>query len=282
MTTLTLLDAGYCTCPEHLARGRGPWRNIRFPALFALVQHPRFGNLLFDTGYSTEFFRATRRWPYSLYARLTPVTLREDEAAVHQLARRGLRPGDIDHVLISHFHADHVSALKDFPRARYRYLPEAYAHVRGRRGWRALAAAYLPDMLPTDFDERAQPLAEARPLPPEYQPFTAGVDLFGDQSLWAVPLPGHARGQVGLLARTAAGPVVFLVADACWHSGAYRDNHRPHPLANLLFADPTAYGQTLSRLHQFHQRAPEVILIPSHCDEAAAQYVDRSQAQAAA
>jgi glyoxylase-like metal-dependent hydrolase (beta-lactamase superfamily II) len=279
--TLTLLQAGYCTCPEHLARGRGPWRNIRFPALFALVQHPGFGNVLFDTGYSTEFFRATRPLPYRLYRHLTPVTLREEEAAVHQLAARGLRPGDVDHVLISHFHADHVSALKDFPQARYLYFPEAYEHVRGRRGWRALSAAYLPDVMPGDFDARAQPLLQVKPLPPAYAPFTEGADLFGDETLWAVRLPGHAHGQLGLLARTAAQEY-FLVADACWHSGAVRDNHLPHPLANLIFANPAAYKFTLGQLHQFHQWAPKVIVIPSHCDEAAARYVDRLPAGAPA
>lgn len=273
--TLTLLQAGYCTCPEHLARGRGPWTNTRFPALFALVQHPRFGNLLFDTGYSTEFFRATRPWPYRVYRHMTPVTLREEESAVNQLAARGLRPGDIDHVLISHFHADHVSALKDFPKARYRYFPEAYEHVRGRRGLRALGAAYLPDVMPGDFDARAQPLLQTRPLPPAYAPFREGVDVWGDESLWAVRLPGHAVGQLGLLARTADGLEYFLVADACWHSSAFRDNHPPHPLANLLFANPAAYRYTLGQLHQFHQSAPQVRLIPSHCDEAAARYVER-------
>lgn len=271
--SLTLLSAGYCTCPEHLARGRGPWRGLRFPALFALVEHPRLGRLLFDTGYSTAFFRATRPWPYRLYRWLTPVTLREDEAAVHQLAARGLRPGDIDHLLISHFHADHVSALGDFPRARYRFFPEAYARVRGRRGWPALTAAFLPDLMPRDFDARAAPLEGLRPLPPEYAPLAQGVDLAGDESLWAVPLPGHAAGQVGLLARAADGCTYLLAADAAWHTGAIRDNHPPHPLANLLFADAAAYRQTLADLHALHRRAPEVIVIPSHCDEAAARYV---------
>ena len=275
ITTLTLLQAGYCRCPEHLARGRGGWGSIRFPALFALIEHPRFGRLLFDTGYSTAFFRATHRLPYRLYRHATPVTLPEEEAAVHQLAARGLRPGDIDHVLISHFHADHVSALADFPRARYHFFPEAYAHVRGRRGWRALAAAYLPDLMPAGFDDRAQPLLETKALPPEYAPFTEGADVFGDESLWAVRLPGHAHGQLGLLARTAGGAETFLVADACWHSGAFRDNHPPHPLANLIFDNPAAYRHTLGRLHALHQRRPDLTIIPSHCDEAAARYAVR-------
>ena len=135
-----------------------------------------------------------------------------------------------------------------------------------------MAAAYLPDLMPADFEQRAQPLGESRPLPPEYAPFGEGVDVFGDESLWAVRLPGHARGQMGLLARTEAGEY-FLVADASWHSGAIRDNHLPHPLANLLFHDPAAYRVTLGRLHALSRRRPEVRLVPAHCGEAAGRYV---------
>jgi glyoxylase-like metal-dependent hydrolase (beta-lactamase superfamily II) len=279
LASLTVLEAGYCQCPGGLARGYGSWRNIRFPALFALLEHPRYGRVLYDTGYSAEFFEATRRLPYRLYRSATPVTLAGDGAAVSQLAARGLAPADIDQVFISHFHPDHISALNDFPKARYRYWPEAYAAVRDRKGFGALSAGSLPDLIPNDFDARAEPLPrdQERPLPPEYAPFRSGVDVFGDESVFAVRLPGHAHGQMGLLARTAAGVTFFLVADACWHSGAYRDNRLPHPLANLIFANPAEYRLTLGQIHQFHQQAPGVIVIPSHCDEAAEKYVKKEQ-----
>jgi glyoxylase-like metal-dependent hydrolase (beta-lactamase superfamily II) len=281
LASLTVLEAGFCRCPGGLARGYGSWRSIRFPALFALIEHPRFGRALFDTGYSAEFFHATRRLPYRLYRTATPVTLREEQMALSQLRARGLEARDIDQVFISHFHPDHISALKDFPKAHYRFWPEAYAHVRGRAGLRAMRAAYLPALMPADFDERAKPLSgETRPLPPEYAPFQTGVDVFGDESLLAVRLPGHAHGQMGLLARTAAGTTFFLVADACWHSGAFRDNRLPHPLANLIFADPAEYRQTLGQIHAFHQHAPGVIVIPSHCDEAAEKYAEREDLKA--
>lgn len=272
--TLTLLTAGYCVFPEHITRGRGGWQAARLPAMFALLEHPRAGPVLFDTGYGTRFFSATRRWPNRLYALLTPAHLREEELAVHQLARRGLRPSDITQVLISHFHADHVSALADFPTARGVYWPAAWAAVRGRRGLSALRAAYLPEVLPPDFEARAAPLDpnRARPLPPEYAPFATGVDVFGDESVWAVELPGHAAGQVGLIVRASEGQTYFLVADACWHSSAYREDRPPHALTNLLFADPAQYRATLHGLHTLHTRAPALRLVPAHCEEARARY----------
>ncbi|MCC6192689.1 MAG: MBL fold metallo-hydrolase [Anaerolineales bacterium] len=273
--TLTLLEAGHCVFPEHFTRGRGGLKLARLPATFALIEHPRAGLLLFETGYGTAFFRATRRWPNQLYARLTPVTLREEQLAVHQLARRGLRPADLSRLLISHFHADHVSALGDFPAARFSYWPEAWAAVRGRRGLNALRAAYLPEVMPADFEARAAPLdpAALRPLPPEFAPFRHGVDLFCDESVLAVPLPGHAVGQLGLLVRPAAAAPVFLVADACWHSSAFREDRPPHALANLLFADAAQYRATLHALHALHTHNPAVELVPAHCAEACERHV---------
>jgi glyoxylase-like metal-dependent hydrolase (beta-lactamase superfamily II) len=272
---LTILDAGYCTAPQHITSGMGSWRPARLPALYALLEHPRFGAVLFDTGYGLQFFSETRQFPLSLYQRLTPVTLEESDLAVHRLARRGLRPGDIGTILISHFHADHISALRDFPQARLLYFQSAWQAVQGRQGWQALRLGFVPGLLPADFDERGQVLApdHLRPMPPEYAPFKIGVNLFGDESAWAVRLPGHATGQMGLFVNTDDGQHYFLVADACWHSRAFREGRGPHPLANLIFANPAQYRQTLAGLHQFHLSQPQVHLIPSHCPEAQARYV---------
>jgi glyoxylase-like metal-dependent hydrolase (beta-lactamase superfamily II) len=272
---LTLLEAGHCQFPEHVTRGRGSWAPARFPALFALIEHPTAGLTLFDTGYGTQFFSATRRWPYKAYALMTPVALREEQLATNQLARRGLRPSDIARVIVSHFHADHVSALGDFATARYVYWPDAWANVRGRRGLSALHAAYLPDVMPRDFETRAAPLDPEKltPLPPELGPFTQGVDVFGDETVLAVPLPGHAVGQMGLVVRAADGGTYLLAADACWHSSAYREDRPPHPLANLLFADAAQYRATLHDLHTLHNHAPGVSIVPSHCAEAREKYV---------
>ena len=77
---------------------------------------------------------------------------------------------------------------------------------------------------------------------------------------------------MGLFVQADGDEHYFLVADACWHSQAYREQRGPHPLANLVFSDPAQYRQTLARLHQFHLDHPRVHVIPSHCAEAYARY----------
>jgi glyoxylase-like metal-dependent hydrolase (beta-lactamase superfamily II) len=277
---VSIFAAGFCTCPEHIAIQGGRWRNIHFPAMFALFEHPRFGPMLFDTGYSYRFLEETRHFPNRLYRMITPVILREEQLAVNQLAERGLKPSDITRVIISHFHADHVAALRDFPCAQYVYLPSAFESVVKLRGVTALFRGYLPGLLPGDFVERAAPLefSVLRSLPPEYAPFTLGYDLLGDQSLLAVGLPGHAAGQMGLFARDVSGATYFFVADAAWLGKSISENRPPHRLANFLFPDPNAYRATLTELHHFQSNRADVHVIPSHCEKILSQYIARPHA----
>jgi glyoxylase-like metal-dependent hydrolase (beta-lactamase superfamily II) len=247
--------------------------------MFALFEHPKFGAMLFDTGYSYRFFNATRHFPERLYRMMTPVTLREEQLAVNQLSTVNIKPADITKVFISHFHADHVAALGDFPRAKYVYLPSAYDSVRNLRGLEALSHAHLPGLIPNDFAERAAPInaSASVPLPQEYAPFTRGFDLLGDESLLAVELPGHATGQIGMFAREESGVAYFFVADAAWLGQSIRENRPPHRLTNLLFPNPAAYRATLTDLHDFHAKQPEVRVIPSHCEVTLAEFINQSQ-----
>ena len=266
---IKILNAGYCTCPEHFALQGGRWRGNHFPAMFALFEHPHFGAMLFDTGYSYRFFDETKNLPNRFYRWLTPVTLEEKDLAVNQLSTLNLQPSDITHIFISHFHADHIAALADFDCARFVYLPHAYESVRLARGLEALSRAFMPGLIPGDFDSRAAPIDINRPrlLPPEYFPFTHGFDILGDESLIAVELPGHAIGQMGLFARDENDQIFFFVADAAWLKQAVTENRPPHKLANLLFSDSTAYRETLSNLHEYSSKHPSVHIIPSHCEE---------------
>jgi len=205
---------------------------------------------------------------------MTPVTLHKEQLAVNQLAARGLKPSDITRIIISHFHADHIAALGDFPRAQYVYLPSGFDSVKKLRGLQALSHAYLPGLIPSDFAERAAPLLASisHPLPPEVPPFARGYDLLGDESLLAVELPGHAAGQIGLFARDENDIVYFFVADAAWLGTSIRENRPPHQLANFLFPDPVAYRATLTGLHHFQSNHPDVHLIPSHCETTLSKY----------
>ncbi len=266
-----MLQVGSCRHPECVALRGGSLRPATFPALCALIRHPTLGNWLFDTGYGEYFHAATNPFPERLYRWVTPNSLPENERLVVQLTALGLRPQDVDGVIISHFHADHIGALRDFPRATLVASHAGYAHVHGLSRFRALSQGFLPALLPADFKDRSRfiegmPLVE---LPPELQPFGHGFDILGDLSLVAVPLHGHAHEQFGLLLRREDGRTVFLSADACWSLKALRESRPPTWLAQRIFADRAGYRQTFDKLQALSQRHPSVLLIPSHCEETA-------------
>ncbi len=275
---INILHAGYCTAPEHIAIHGGRWRSIHFPAMFALLQHPSFGPMLFDTGYSYRFFEETKKFPNRFYRWMTPVTLHEEDLVVNQLAAFGIRPQDITHTFISHFHADHIASLSDLTCSRYIYMPHAYAHLRNLNRSEDIKHAFMRGLIPNDFDARSQEVDMTKPilLSEEYAPFKTGYNLLGDESIIGVELPGHALGQMGLFVRDENDKLFFFVADAAWLKQSIVENRPPHRVANLLFPDPEAYRQTLGELHTYHLTYPDTHVIPSHCDETIRAYESAS------
>lgn len=269
-----MIAAGYCTHSAHMVIPGEARRTIKFPSLVGVIKHPREGVILFDVGYSQGFLDQTKRWPYVLYGKMTPVYYDESQSAANQLRAHGIRPEEVKTVLLSHFHADHIAGARDFPQARFVCYQSAYTQIRGTKGFGALKNAYLPGLLPDDFESRTL-FAEDRPLidiSDYYAPFEQGVDLFGDGSVVVVPLPGHAHGHYGVVLATEPQPT-FLVADACWLSRSFRENLLPHRLTNLVFSNPQEYRESLDKIHRLHKNQPTLRILPSHCQEVWDAYV---------
>ncbi len=275
---LRLFSAGYCLHPECLTLRGGTLRAVPFPAGFALISHPQHGLILYDTGYSSRFLEETNRFPARLYRMVTPVTFSERDSAIEQLNRMGISAKDIGYVVLSHFHADHTAGLRDFPYARLLYKREAYEAVKHLGPLASVKAAHLPGLLPDDLEGRSLYIEESASckLPASF-PFAEGYDLFGDGSLIAVDIPGHAAGQIGLFLGTSSG-AYFLCADAVWSSRAYRERRLPHPAARMIMPDYGKYKDTFERLCRLHRQFPHIRIVPSHCSEALVRQSEEDEA----
>lgn len=268
-----LKTAGYCKQIEKITNIQKAFRSIAFPAHFAIIRHPVKGIILVDTGYSEHFIEATSTFPYSIYARVTPVIFDLQQSAKMQLAAEGVEPDKVSYIIITHFHADHIAGLKDFPNARFICLSKGYRHVKDKTGISALLSGFVPTLLPEDFHERVTFFEDGLQVDPEivkkigFDIFKQPVyDVFGDQSIVAVELPGHARGQIGLYFQ-ANNQRFFIIADAVWDSDAYRNHQLASPIAGLILDNTKEYRDTVEKLHKFHQQNKEVIMIPLHCRE---------------
>lgn len=270
--SFNLLRVGFCQHLACMADRSGQWTSALFPALCGLIRHPDSGWILYDTGYSEHFFKATQALPERLYRSAVPVQLPAHEQLLAQLKAFGICPRDIRTVIISHFHSDHIAGLRDFPKASFIALDADRRYIESLRGqrWRATLNGHLPALLPDDFSDRLilADTCKTLTLPAWMVPFNQGLDLLGDGSLIGVPLPGHSEGQLGLLIPDAQGRPVFLVADACWSATACKAERLPAPPA-LWFANHNGkqYRQTYHDLGMLIRREPSLAVLPSHCSK---------------
>jgi len=275
---IKFFNTGYCTHPEKIAIKGGSSEPCKFYALFALIEHSKYGLILYDTGYSSRFYAETKVFPFNIYAKITPVYFEDEDSAISQLRNIGINPEDINLVILSHFHADHIGAISDFLKSNYLCFKSAYEDIKNKKGLSALKKGFIPNFIPRDFLSRVKYVDdyEKIELPSELSPFKYGYDICGDRSVISVELEGHAKGQQGVFIQSDKGSY-FLISDACWLSKSYRELILPHPIANLAFSNKKAYKDNLERIHSLHKNNPKVNIIPSHCPEVRQKFVQEGE-----
>src|SRR5690554_3435536 len=90
---------------------RGEEKKMWVPVSSYLIEHPK-GLILVDTGWHEEMRTNQKkhlgRLAYSMYRG----ELREGDSIIDKLNTLGVKSNDIDFVLLTHLHSDHVSGLK--------------------------------------------------------------------------------------------------------------------------------------------------------------------------
>ena len=170
------------------------------------------------------------------------------------LAAAGFAPEDINYVLCTHLHADHVgwnTRLIDgrwvptFPNARYLFARQEWEH------WRVaeLRAEYTTDPY---YEDSLLPIMESG------QAELVATDYAFDDNVWIEPWPGHTPGHVCVVVR-CQGASVVLSGDIM-HTAL----QCAEPQLNSCFCvDGEAARTTRRRLLETFADTP-VALIPAH------------------
>ena len=273
---LSLHSTGYTTHKMHWTEHGARRDKVRFHAAIAVITHPTYGVLLFDTGYAPRFHQVTSRGVARLYGLATPVTTDASYSATKIVQSLGIDPRSI-RILLSHLHADHIGGLLDFPDVDILAHRLAWTEVAGRTGLSAVRRAFLPELLPEDVKKRLCLFEHFHG--PGMGPFSQTHDLFGDGSVKLLELPGHAAGQVGVLLQTSDSERKLLVADAVWSRRTITEDLPLTRPFRLLADDAAKARRTHQELVQFHRQYPSVEIIPTHCPEVAREHAfDRSTA----
>lgn len=234
VTQLIALDAGSLLVPasDHVPGVPGI-RRMLFPAF--LIEHPS-GFVLFDTGLGDAayddpgyFGSATGREP----------TFAPEQRVDRQLARLGVLPKHVRHVVLSHSHSDHVGGLLHFPDTDVFIGP-------GELEW----AHRLPEGASPFVRWREQLAPAAR-----FAWHTASRpqhDVFGDGSLVLIHTPGHTPGHLSMVVRLPSRTVVLTGDATHFREGIEQRRPDPHDWDN------TAALKSMNRLSALADEGAEL------------------------
>ncbi|MEO5755573.1 MAG: MBL fold metallo-hydrolase [Mesorhizobium sp.] len=247
---IVFANSAWVNAAERLILRGGSWRSVRLRVRYGLIIHPKAGPVLIDTGYTPHVTNgADRGAALRFYGAVLKPELNAAEQPIPVLARFGFAPRDVRAVIVTHFHADHISGLSMFPDARFIANDAAWSRQKQKTAWQNLRHGVFPELFPADFENRTDGLSAKTRIEPRGD-IPGGADLLGDGSIVAVDLPGHADGQFGLLFPQLDRPLLYAV-DAQWLLKALVQKRTPGYLARLLAEDFAAIEPSSATLRRF-------------------------------
>lgn len=235
---VTWITSAHVKAPAWLLGPAWPFKSVWLPVRYGIVEHPDHITLI-DAGYGPSLFQVKPSLPLAAYRRLLSIKLNPDADPACVLPKMGRRVEEVTDVVLSHLHADHVGYLASVPKAR---LHCHHAAFHARSLWRE---GYFPELLPADFERRVVC----------YTPGSHYRDTPLVPGLFGVDLPGHARGQMGIVIDTPR-PVLYA-ADVAWSYDSLGYLAGP---ARLITAQPEVVKASAARVKTLEASGMEVVL----------------------
>jgi glyoxylase-like metal-dependent hydrolase (beta-lactamase superfamily II) len=207
------------------------------------------GLVLVDTGFGTHDCTHPARLGGVRRHVIRPA-LDPGETALAQVIRLGFRREDVRHIIVTHFDADHIGGLADFPDAAVHVSStEAVGSVFsrapfGHRRFRSAQWSHGPRIVEHGWDgEPWQGFAAARPIPALGPGFVL------------VSLPGHTAGHLGV-AVDAGDRWILHAGDAFYHSRALT---QPARVPGWMRALERAAATDAGKVDDNHARLAELV-----------------------
>lgn len=210
------------------------------------------GLVLVDTGFGTPDIERPHETIGADFVRWAEPALDPDETALRQVVRLGYNPSDVQHIIPTHLHRDHVGGLADFPWATV-HVGTAEYEFGLEGGMPQAQRAHDPHWSLFDADgrdpERPGPIGSD-----EHKSGINGERWFGFDGVHApdglppeilvVPLPGHTPGHTGVAIDTGHGWLLHT-GDAYYYGGE-------------INADPPAAPEMLDALQASNESSRDL------------------------
>jgi N-acyl homoserine lactone hydrolase len=230
--------------------------SIDIPIVSFIVEHPRAGTVLIDTG----LHQSCAVDPKQNLGRVGALAFRglkmeRGQAVVEQLRARGIEPSAVSLVVMTHLHIDHASAMSDFPNATFVFSRREWEAATEPRGWQH---GYRPRQFDHGFDYRTLDFEDTE-AGDSYATFGRSFDLLGDGSIRAVYTPGHTHGHMSVVLRLADGGEALVAGDAIYTRRTLTESTLPFRLE-----DEHLFRRSLREIQLYAQNSPDSVVIPGH------------------
>lgn len=230
-----------------------PANVIPVPAF--LIRHPSAGAILVDTGLHPSIATDGGENFGRLATRLGKPRLEPGEDAPSQLRKRGIDPGELPVVIMTHLHIDHTSAISEFPNSTF--IVSETEWEAATHGSQPMANGYRRSHFDYAFNYRT--IDFNRGGIDSYASFGRTFDLFGDGSVRLAYTPGHSAGHMSVIVHLSQRDFV-IGGDTTYTQGQLEGSS---PLPPRPF-DAHNFKRSLQELRLFHNQFPDVVITPGH------------------
>jgi len=204
--------------------------------------------MLVDTGETA----AARNIPFARFE------VAPDQELAAALSAQGLSLQDVQDVVFTHHHGDHVDGVAQLASGGAAMHMHAAELAFAAQPFSRVMRSVLRQPLPRGFSPRPFDLEG-----PAFGAFERSHALSRDGRIVAVPTPGHTPGHVSIVCVVDDGRHVMLAGDA---TDTLEQLHARR--ADAVGPDPAAHRTTLERILAHCERHPTVYL-PSHDPDSA-------------
>ncbi|PGH10922.1 hypothetical protein AJ79_05167 [Helicocarpus griseus UAMH5409] len=196
------------------------------PSFSFLLEHPSGRKLVWDLGIRKDYQNYSPK--IAAYIPTTKYDIKVTHNVVDILEENGIKGEEIEAVIWSHWHWDHIGDPSSFPPSTDLVVGPGFKEAM------LPGAPANPDSPILESDYTGRNLREITfdgPNCTKIGQFNA-FDYFGDGSFYLLDSPGHAIGHLCGLARTTTGPDTFILlgGDICHYPGVFRPSkHLPVP-----------------------------------------------------